>query len=1320
MTLMKTFPLSFPCPRAIVLIVLFGGASLAHSALNNGDFEMGSTAGWQVYNPDGQPLGWGVTSDPANVHSGNYAGALTAFGGTNSTLIIHNDLDVSDWPADSVCLARMHIKTESLQLTSTTRGLRSIIVVRNGANDILGYYDHNAGLWGTDDYTALETLFILPPGAIRVELQLVLDAGILSGAAYLDEADLLRVTNSGALLNGGFETGSTAGWQVFNPDGQPLNWSVTSDPANVHSGSHAGALTAFDGTNSTLILHNSVDVSAWPADSMLVAKLRLKTDALELADSGDSLRMVVAIWDDANQVIAYSYMNGNFLGTQEYTPVEVFISLPHGAKQAEIQLALRSGIVSGAVFVDDADIRQVSDPGDLSEDIPMAEIKRDAGGTPRLHIDGGPRAPNFFFGNSGHPVIYDEMRLAAGAGLDFISIPVALPWEGSGTGMIEQSLRASPNALFLLRLSLYPPAWWMKERTSLLFADENGAPHPQLPGPSLASDEFITACKDQLEKLIRFLHNSPYRSRIIGYHFDYLSEWFYLEIANHFWDYSEVNRQRFIQWLQTRYVDVAALNAAWDKSYASFTDVQIPSAAEWQSGNDGVFRDPTQQRAVPDYAEYHNHLVADRIAELAAHIKNLTAGKSLVAAFYGYTTHLIINGGNRGIAHSGHLALKRLLASPDIDILCSPVAYFQREVGEPSDMMSVVDTVTLAGKLYLQEEDSNTYLIDPSDNPDNSNPWYSTEWDTMQCLRRNYGNVVGHNQAMWWMDLWADGRFNTESIWTNNALVMRTSADVVAEASPFQPQVAVLFDEETFFWLKSDSDELTRPNVLELRSLFQSLGAAVGYYLVEDLPKIPASAKLLVFANTHRLDAAERTLIQAAKSSGRTFLWLYAPGYVSESNLSVDSMADVTGFTFVRNGTSINPSIRIEPGSVSPITIDLANHTFGSQSSITPTFHVSPAAANDVLGRYTGNNQPALVAQDHGAWKSVFCGAPKPSPQMLRGIARYAGVNLLADGDSLDSTNAVNYIAPYLYVYAMNNAGRRGFQLPGEKIPNGGFEKFTGALPTSGFGRWISPRSGTLATCTVIHSNSAAGDNACATGPFVSGAGQYSEPLAIRLQAERGRTYQVSCELYVDGLNTNSSVDGDYIYFVVQPHDWTPDSWTASIAQGPEGLIADKTWTRLEGSFTFTGGDAPYENDLVIVLKVFGAYSANNLLIDNVSVREDGCEPVDVVEIVSNTVLGRNVTSWADDFALNEQKIFRLTPSADAFNIADIQLLGPDLLRLQWQSLSAGYRYTVEEADGLPPEWLPAAGTNVWPVSATEAVLPIGNSRKLFRLKAQP
>jgi hapalindole biogenesis HpiC1 cyclase-like protein/glycosyl hydrolase family 42 (putative beta-galactosidase) len=1143
--------------------------------------------------------------------------------------------------------------------------------------------------------------------------------------ANFDHVRLDVNTNQSAslLLNGDFELGTLQGWQnVYNPGNQPVQWSLTSDPGNVRAGAHAGALTAFGGTNSLLIISSSsVDVSSWPTGSLCLGTLHVKTRDLQLANPRTSLKTVMLFWDASYQnVLGYCGPYGDFHGTHDYLPVHILGTVPPGAAWVQLQIYLDSGIAGGAAYVDDMEVQRVFNPGDLSTNIPDCRVLRDARGTPRLYINGVAQNPSFFFGHIGHPVIYDEIKLAAGAGVNLIQMELNLPWFGTSDAMMELALEANSNALFLPRISLFQPGWYRATHAGEEFVDQNGDEVSAVSGASLASDTFIQVCKDQLETTIRYLHNTPYASRIIGYHLDYLNtaEWFYPDIANRFWDYSEVNQQKFVAWLQTRYATVSDLNTAWHKSYPSFADVRIPSTNDWMSSDDGVFRDPSKQRAVPDYAEYHNNLVADRIAELAAFVKSLTGGRSLMIAFYGYLNELINNGAAQGIAHSGHLGIKRLLASPDIDMLCSPVSYYQRDVGFPANMHSPVDAVEVAGKLYLQEDDSNTYVVTPSD----SIPWYPTEWDTMQCFRRNYGNVIGHNQATWWMDLYGDGRFNAPAIWTNNALLVRTYDDVIAHQSPAAPQIAVLFDEETFFWLKADARAVTFPSAFTIRSVFQECGAAVGYYLVEDLPSLPDSVKLVVFANTFRLDDAEQMMISQAKTNGRTFLWLYAPGYVSETNLSLNGMQQATGFTFIRNPASTSVQLKVTSTN-SPITRDLPNHQFGSANLVAPNFYVDASVGSpEVLGRYLNNNQPGFVVKDYGSWKSIFSGGLNLTVPMLRSIARYAGVNLLAEGDTLDATNAVNYMAPYLYVYAMHNAGRRCFQLPGEKVPNGNFEKFTGAFPTSGFGRWISPSSGSLPACQVVNTNAAVGSNACATGPFNSNAGQYSEPLGIELQGETGRTYQVSCSVFVDGLDASAASPGDFISLVVRSHNATSNLWTGVIADGAQGPPADKSWTQLSGSFTFTGSAAgPYQNTFDVLLKVNGRYSAQNLLVDNVSVREDGCEPVDVTEIVSNRPLGQNVTSWADDFALNEQKIFRLTPMRPpAFLISEARLLDSGKLRIQWSPAGSSYRYTVEESDALPGGWLTSDATNSWPIMGTEIeILPTGTP-KFFRIKAQP
>lgn len=1137
---------------------------------------------------------------------------------------------------------------------------------------------------------------------------------------------------------------SPPGWTFVYEQGEPTNsqnWGVLDPPSGAYGRAHPLPAT-FEGNQVAYINLNTTSAVA-RADSAILGTLESnRIYVLDVAVGGRNNNQWPNIEYSAGLVDDQGTELGTFaaatldLGSEPsfnirslHYELDVGMQVPASAGRGyfvRIRAANTGENANGSTFsqanFDNVAVQSVTNVNELWAELPKAEVKRDAGGTPRLSINDTAVNPTFFLGWTDDPVVYDEMRLAASAGVNLVQIALELPWLGTSDVRFEHVLEANSNAWILPRISLFQPAWYRSAHASEEFVDQNGQEVSDVSGASLASETFIQTCKDQLEMLIRHLENSPYASRIIGYHINYLNtgEWFYPDYGNRLWDYSEVNRQRFIQWLQGRYATVTDLNAAWHKSYAAFADVQIPSTNDWLSFDDGVFRDPSKEHAVPDYAEYHSGLVADRICELAAFIKSLTGGKSLVATFYGYTAELIGNSGTWGPADAGHLAMKRLLACPHVDIVCSPLSYYDRDVGRPMDMHGVVDAAGLRGKLYLQEDDSNTYLIDPWTNSWNYKVWYTNEWDTFQCLRRNYGNVVGHNQGMWWFDLFADGRFDSSEVWTNNALVVHTYDDVVANQSPFSPQIAVLFDEETFFWIRAASYHLTFLNTLDLRSLFQECGASVGYYFIEDLPKLPSSVKLLVFSNTHRLDANEQTLISQAKTNGRTFLWLYAPGYVNETNLSVSGMQQATGFKCVRNPDYSSVLMHVTSTN-SPITRDLPDHEFGSGNFIAPNFYVDASVGSpEVLGRYYYNNQPGFVVKNYGTWKSIFSGGLNLTVPMLRSIARYAGVNLLADGDTLDATNAVNFIGNYMYVYAMNNAGRRCFQLPGEKVPNGNFEKFTGALPTNGFGRWFGPSYGLLPACQVVNTNAAAGSNSCATGAFVSGPGQYSEPLAIRLQAETGKTYQASCSIYLDGLNASAATNGNYLLLVFQPHVWSTNSWSAQIAGWNQVALSNKVWVKLSGSFTFTGSAAPYQNELFIVLKVYGAYSANNILIDNVSVREAGCEPVDVTELVSNTALGHDVTSWADNFALNEQKIFRLKPAAAGpFCVTAAGLAGPGWLQIDWESPGPNYHFTVEEATALPGTWQAATGTNMWPILETRAYVPVVTSSKFFRVRAE-
>ena len=392
--------------------------------------------------------------------------------------------------------------------------------------------------------------------------------------------------------NGNFEAGSTEGWKVNNPDKQPLQWGVTKDPTKVHSGKFAGALTKFGGKTSLLELINGIDVRKLKPGTLVKFRFFVKTDNVVCYYKNEWLKSsfmpVLYSMDAQGKELKRDHGLGYFIGTRDYIPIEVLYNVPIGAARLEIHFELSSALESGQIYLDDFSCELVKDLGPLHSDIPKAEVKRDAQGTPRLYVNGKATAPTIYFGASHHPVVFNEMKLAAANGVNLIEVEPQLPWAGLSTGMIAQTVEANPNAVIIPRIPIYPPFDWEKNHApGQLIADETGKPLKQYPWPSPASDVYFDEVKKQIEMAIRYYHNSPYKDRIIGYHLTYLctGEWFFPDTSIHFFDFSEVNRLKFIEWLKVHYSnDIIALNQSWHKTYKTFAEVSDSAGSGMEPG----------------------------------------------------------------------------------------------------------------------------------------------------------------------------------------------------------------------------------------------------------------------------------------------------------------------------------------------------------------------------------------------------------------------------------------------------------------------------------------------------------------------------------------------------------------------------------------------------------------------------------------------------------------------------------------------------------------------------------------------------------------
>ena len=137
--------------------------------------------------------------------------------------------------------------------------------------------------------------------------------------------------------------------------------------------------------------------------------------------------------------------------------------------------------------------------------------------------------------------------------------------------------------------------------------------------------------------------------------------------------------------------------------------------------------------------------------------------------------------------------LRRVLGSPDIDILCSPISYFDRGLGGSAPSMSAAESVALAGKMWLNEDDTHTYLA--TGTPPGSRDHVTTLEATNAELTRNVAEEALRNFATWWMDLGATGWFRDRGMWQQMTKLQALDDALLHSPTPFHPEIAAVVDE---------------------------------------------------------------------------------------------------------------------------------------------------------------------------------------------------------------------------------------------------------------------------------------------------------------------------------------------------------------------------------------------------------------------------------------------------------------------------------------------------------------------------------------------
>jgi beta-galactosidase len=589
-----------------------------------------------------------------------------------------------------------------------------------------------------------------------------------------------------------------------------------------------------------------------------------------------------------------------------------------------------------------------------------------------------------------------QVALARDAGVDLISFAASTCWQKPGTvqdwtsvdALCRRIIAVNPDVLLVPRFSANAPGWWLEQHPEARMTYDPVTSNPM----ACVSDRTYRAdvCA-HFERLARHM-GITFPENFAGLHpcGQNTGEWFYYNSWGHpLSGYDAATRSAFRKWLTVKGDPQAAT-------------AEPPTAAERRAHSEGFLRDPAREKRLIEFALFQQQEMSDFVKVLAAACRRGTDGKKLVLFFYGYGFEF--GPLSNGAPTSGHYALGSLLRSKDIDILCSPISYFDRKWLGTAPAMSATESVKAAGILWLNEDDSRTYL-DPRKDVHVQEGGLVDLKQSQQVMLRNTAQAALRGFGTWWMDLPGQGWFNDAAIWQECVRLRPVDNAMLQRKEPFTPEIAAVIDETSMCYLTGGSSKAARPLIYEGRGALGRCGAPYGQYLMQDVIDGSVQARMQVFLSAWHLTPEQRTVL--AEQRKRTLFhrmsgWFggddsritrdgcWAPGLIYPERRDVDGVREVTGF----KASLVNlPTAVVKPTEIGRKYGLLKE--WGPETKIDPLLSVE-AASEEVRAVYS-DGSAAVAMRKSKAGLDVFVGVPQLTPELIHAIAKISGVHLYTE-----------------------------------------------------------------------------------------------------------------------------------------------------------------------------------------------------------------------------------------------------------------------------------------------------------------------------------
>ena len=599
---------------------------------------------------------------------------------------------------------------------------------------------------------------------------------------------------------------------------------------------------------------------------------------------------------------------------------------------------------------------------------------------------------HMLLGALGEKTLELQTKIAADAGVDFVTFPVEPSWTEEGeepdfeelAKIYDSIIKVNPNAKLIPRIRFYPPDEWRKKHPDDMLRYFDGEIDSYF--PSISSKTYRDACVRALKLLIEFSEKN-YAANMAGYHptGGNSHEWFY----GNTWrkklsGYDARTVEAWRKWLGKKYGTDEVLKAAWNNPAATIEGAEIPAAQRRDAV--GSLVDPKNEADIADFNIFLQDEMTDIVKLLADETRKAVPNR-LVVFFYGYGIEFspVYN----GPAFSGHYGLWKVLKMDSIDVLCGPISYSDRMFGGGKTTMGATETIMRSGKIWLDEDDTSTYLAPKTPYP-GSEKGLDTQEKTIKVLRRNLAQELVRNLACWWMDLGGNGWFADPKLWEQMSALAPIEAELAKNPSPYQPDVAIIFDETSLCMVggKGQSRDTSHTLLNGARVALNRSAVAFGHYLAKDLISKRIKSKLKIFSGIYALNEKDRKKIKS-RAAGSFNIWAWLPGYIDldKREFSLESVKELTGFDVVQAKKGTKAFVDSTPEGLG---IGLPAR-FGSQAEIMLLAPV-PQEGDKILAKFN-DGTPAIIERG----KNIFCAIPTMPSELMRYAAKRAGAHVYTD-----------------------------------------------------------------------------------------------------------------------------------------------------------------------------------------------------------------------------------------------------------------------------------------------------------------------------------